>query len=222
MTYATQHILLSWLYKISGTDERGETSVRLGVPIGTPDAVDILSSFTTTNMDNFYLAMASLCAGLDIKYADYAVLDTMKAAAIGTNGLYLTDPLVTPTGAAAGNDTEVHPQSTVVLSLRSGSNFGDANFGRMYLPYTALQVAPTTPYATSARATAMAANFATFVNTVNGEADSILSTLQIMIMSAKGTGTNKSPTQVACGRVNDTQRRRRNRLNEDYSFASVP
>ena len=41
----------------------------------------------------------------------------------------------------------------------------------------------------------------------------------ISIMSSKGAGTTKGVTTVAVGNVVDTQRRRRNRLTENYGTA---
>ena len=133
------------------------------------------------------------------------------------------DPLIADTDTPdSGTATGIPPQNTVVLSLRSGFTVGKGNYGRMYLPHTTLGTQTDSPFAASANTAAIALTAKDFVNNITTQINAATTaTLFPAIMSqAAGTPT-KGVTEVAVGNVNDTQRRRRNRLQETYSTEAL-
>ncbi len=222
MTYQKAFLKISWLFAIGGTEEVAETSLNCSTTgPGTFDAEAALADMVDGDAVNLGSAIATVLANSNTLWADYSDLVNIKAAAVGTDGHYLTDAVVFGGVTNSGNDSQVLPQSSLVVSLRSMEITGDANFGRMYLPHTAALLETGTPRISATRSTDLATLFATFINDVDTVVSGLAGAPHPLIMSTKGTGTNKAIIQVACGRVIDTQRRRRNRLAEDYGFAVV-
>lgn len=147
-----------------------------------------------------------------------------KAAVIGPDGHYIADAVQADAPSTIGGSGTVNassPQDSVVLSWWSGSHLGDANHGRMYMPWSGVNIAgdgrfgSTGAIATAASAFIVATN-AYFSTTVNGGDDVAAS-----IMSRKGTGSVKRIAYARVGDVKDTQRRRRNALEERYATVAV-
>jgi hypothetical protein len=145
----------------------------------------------------------------------------VKASPIGTDGLLLGEPKVQDESIALGNVESIPPQNSLVLTFWSGLTFGQANYGRMYLPYTGAAFTNGTPYIASATCTAIAAAGATFVGAINDIADAVLAGSGVVNISKVDAGTVKGVSTVRFGRLVDTQRRRRNRLTEDFTDAAV-
>lgn len=150
-----------------------------------------------------------------------AQLFRVKVSAVGTNGLYLTDPVEDEPapGGVTGADAAVrHPnQVACVISTGTSTNIGRAVRGRYYLPLPADGINPDgriDASRASGRAT-LAAGLFTGLNSLleAGTGDSS----NISIMSSVGAGTTHGVTRVRVGRVLDTIRSRRNQLDENYS-----
>ncbi len=92
----------------------------------------------------------------------------------------------------------------------------------MYLPHQRPTLTAGTPYISSAITTAIAGYAKAFVNGVVADCNSAMTAVaEAAIMSEVDGGTTRGVTSVAIGRVVDTQRRRRNKLTEEYSFATL-
>lgn len=148
----------------------------------------------------------------------------VKAAPLLRSGEYSGEALEHNGTAVAGAVTTDRggPQDSLVVGLWSGNTLGQANYGRIYLPWNGIPV-----QATDARISNGAATNAsiaggdliddvnTWVGTFNDAA------FRVRIMSKVGTGTSKLPAFVRVGNVVDTQRRRRNKVVETYFATPV-
>jgi hypothetical protein len=86
-----------------------------------------------------------------------------------------------------------------------------------------MPLSPGFPVTASAGRDAVAAAAKDFINNVTGLLNAITTAVIFpAIMSQNSTGSSgKGVTQVAVGGVNDTQRRRRNRIDEVYSVEDL-
>lgn len=222
MAYDRQALLISWLFDILGEDEVAVTSLHVS---GTTsfDAVAALGGLSTADQDGLQNLMSTLMSDDDFQWGNFSRATGLKVAALDTAGHYLTDPIVRDiVSPASGSATGlVFPQDTVVVSLRSPSTFGEANRGRMYLPHISINRVTATPFMNGTNIAACATAAQTFLNGVNDITNTGSDPAVIQIMSSKGAGTSKAVTSMAIGNVLDTQRRRRNRLTEQYTIRSV-
>jgi len=221
MSYNTQSLLVSWHFSIVGTDEEAVTSLHFSAPGGGGYlAQDDVTVSSDADLNALGSAMETLLSSAEIEWANYSKLTGVRLAGIRTDGSYTGEPRVwNAPGLVTGNATNVPPQCTVVLSMRSGGKFGQANYGRMYLPHTHTLQISGTPYGAPGYTDAIAAHGKTFVESCRTIVSSFAdATIRPCIMSKVGAGFTKEVLEVACGNVTDTQRRRRNRLQEIYAY----
>jgi len=224
MAYGGQFLKITWQFTVKSSDEIADTSLNYTSAPGWTGAVAALAELDDTDLADMRQAYVTEMMDLDhISWADYSVLNSIKVAAISTAGEYLTDPLVAETDTPSdGTAVGVLPQSTVVLSLRSGFTLGKGNYGRMYLPHTTLGTVAETPFANATNTAAIAEAGAAFLNSVSATLNAALTATVFPAIMSQAAGTpSKGVTQVAVGNVTDTQRRRRNRLQETYAFESL-
>ena len=224
MAYTTSFTRVTWLFAIGGTEEVAATSVDLTLPGATTYNAITAQTAQGALAEDYYGTYDSLFSGIggELLWADYSDLVGVKVAAIGPDGTYLTDPaLYTAPTPTSGDDLNVPPQCTVVLSLRSGLVLGKGNYGRMYLPHTRFAMATGVPYTDTAITDDVAETAVTFLNAVNTLSNSAVAGSAVSILSQAGTGSSKKVEEVWVGRIGDTQIRRRNRLTENYSVGAV-
>lgn len=225
MSYDRQSLKITFMYAIGGTPELANTSVNYSTTTGWTGAVAALAEIQaneTACLADIAAAFNTLMNSSSIAWADYSDFVGVKVAAIGTDGLYLTDPLVQEAAIDSGASGNVLPQSSIVLSLRSGFTLGKANYGRMYLPHTRSTLTAGGPFVGSGDTGPIATAGATMLNDVttaiNAETTAVLFPV---ILSSIGSGFGRGVTEVQVGNVIDTQRRRRRQLVETYSVASL-
>ncbi len=110
--------------------------------------------------------------------------------------------LVTP---VRGTAQEIPPQCTVAVTLWSGETIGTTNYGRMYLPHSSLNLGGN-PYGGTDDQGTVATNAAAFLAAV---------AQPLYKPAVMGTnGRTRFVDFVRVGRVVDTQRRRREQLDE--------
>lgn len=221
MAYDRQFIKVTFGFTVNGTDEIADTTINYSSAAGWTGAVTALGELEDTAGigGDALTAMSTLLGTSVLNWANYSQLRTVKYAAIGTDGSYLADPVLfeddTP---ATGSNTNINPQLTVVLSLRSGFTIGKGNYGRMYLPHTRLAMATPTPKSNTATTDTVVAAGVVFVNALTALINTdVTATLFPVIMSQTGI-ISRGVTELAVGDVTDTQRRRRNRIPELYSI----
>jgi hypothetical protein len=221
MTYATPFLKLSWLFEIGGTDENAETSLGCAnAGWDEADAQAALADIDTTTAEAIGQIMVNILADTPPNWADYSDYVGLKCAAVDINGHYLTDPRIFDGYQASGNNANVLPQATLVMSLRSNSNLGRGNRGRMYLPHSSADLETGTPRMSSTRAADIGGLFSSFIYNLKAYTETWAGTPTPLIMSRFGSGVNKPIALVGCGRVVDTQRRRRGQLVEDTVYVA--
>ena len=225
MTYDSQYLNIDFGFAIGGTPEVAHTGVKLRPATGWTGAVVALGEIEaneTACLTAVAAAMNDLMNSSSLAWADYSDFVSVKVSAHGTNGLYLADPLIFEAAIDSGASSNVLPQSTVVLSLRSGFTLGKANYGRMYLPHTRSTLTAGGPFVASGDTGPIATAGATMLNDVTTAINAeTTATLFPTIMSKIGSGIGRIVDNVKVGNVVDTQRRRRQQLSETYSTASL-
>jgi len=222
VTYSGQFIKVSWIFNVLGTDEVADTALNFTTAPGWTGAGAALTEIAGGSIGADVLGnMTTLLTALG--WADYSTLVAVKFAAVGTDGSYVSEPYVyEAVSPPVGTQANTPPQLTLVASLRSGFTFGSGNYGRMYLPHTAPALESDTPYISASAASAIADYIKTFVNDTTSDINGVTTAVLFpAIMSNKGAGTGKGVTQVGAGRVIDTQRRRRNKLDDTATLVSL-
>ena len=221
MTYGTSFLRCSFEFVAATTTEIAMTDLTIAPPIASPTvATDMLADYAGSDLQTF-ASLLNTCMSAGA-WGDYSTLTSMKLSAVGTNGILLTDPLthnLSPT--YAGTVHQVHPQLSVVLSLWSGHTIGGGNFGRMFLPHFSNPLVNGSPRSASADAASLAAAGAVFITGVNSVATTMTHPGQVSIMSQAVGHPFKTVAFVRVGRVTDTQRRRYDRLDEEYHDVAV-
>lgn len=221
MPYPSPFTRFSFMHLVNGTDEIAMTDLTVAAPLPvSPNPVP--SSAYDAIYDAISDAYVVLWSNGSHIRADYSRYVGLKVQDLDANGKYVSDAYTYAVTPVAGNAGNVPAQCSTVISLRSGSALGKGNYGRMYLPHTMYDTATNSPYPPAGRAQGNADAGAIFITTVNAALTGDYAGNDVRIMGQTGpAGTNKLVTQVAAGRVTDTQRRRRNKLTEDYAFAPV-
>ena len=225
MAYDRSHLEVSWIFRIDGTDEVAMTGLSVTGAPGFDAVAALLQYDEVVDGQALGQAMTTFLSANPIAWADYSFLTDVKVAAVDVTGHYINtagNPKIWSADTTFhGTDTQIVPQCSIVLSLRSPTTLGRANYGRMYLPHTLLPLGAGNPSALATTAEEAATKAATFINEVNEIFDTGDDPGVVQIMSSVAPGLSKAVTRVAVGDVNDTQRRRRNRLPENYSFEAV-
>lgn len=176
-----------------------------------------LVALDDTTVNAFATRSAAFWTALLPYYNSTMLYAGCSVAWIGTDGrtLMRQDRPVTPTGGnLAGN--LMPGEVAAVISLRTALA-GRRTRGRMYMPtpsYTLLD-------ANSRWTSGMCTGFTTAAAALLAPLVVGAETFSAVVASA--TGSLLTPvTQVACGNVPDSQRRRRDRLIEAYTTHSVP
>lgn len=154
----------------------------------------------------------------DIKLSVHWALESVKIAFLDVDGRYTADAVeyVTPT-LDSGPSTTLNypPQVALAITTLTDARRGYGSRGRFYLPPVGIFVGATgridAPDAASA-----AARCALWVDEVTN-----LMGAPAAVFSDVGSGTTRNITAVGCGRVFDTQRRRRRSLVEEREEALV-
>lgn len=151
-----------------------------------------------------------------------AQLTSVKFAHIGTDGKYLEEAIEVPTNASGNLNSGYAPQVAMVSTLVANKFKDPGKYNRFYLPIATGGIGE--GYRLSKGYTdAYAAQVADALADING----ILATgldpyfAMVAVVSSAGAGHTAPVVEVKVGGVYDTQRRRRNKLNEDYSTSPV-
>ncbi len=222
MAYNAGFLRLSFLYNVSGSDEIGETALHLSSGPG-GDLAAQFADWTPADLqdsgDDLYTQILSSGS---LQWGDYSNLLSVKLSPVKTDGTLLQDPLVrTLTTPRSGSTSHVPVQCSVLLSLWSGHNTGNANYGRMYLPHTKCTQATNSPYIASVPKASMLVNFNLFITAIKARATGMAHPTTVSNVSKTGAGSTKEVAYVRMGQIIDTQRRRTNRLDAAYDISAV-
>ena len=157
----------------------------------------------------------------DMRIPSGASVQWIKLALIGKDGKYVREPLeyILPTAGSGGSTSGYVPQASTVVTLVSAKFKDPGKYNRFYLP----AAAPNTPGAyrlTAGQIAAMSARSAEFLADVNAITFAIDPLLSIEVVS-QNVNMYYSAYAARVGDVLDTQRRRRNKIAENYSDSSI-
>lgn len=218
MSYDRQFLSLDWGFTVDGSSEIAVTGLNYSEGPGWISPTEALAEIAASGSmgQDLITALATLMDTPALGWSTYSKLRTVKVAAINAAGHYLGEPFVfEDTTPATGDYGPWPPQSTCVLSLRSGFTFGGANYGRMYLPHSQPGLASGSPLMSTGTAGVIVAAGKVFVNTVTARLNAATTdTVDPTIMTNVTGNPSKKVTKVAVGLAVDTQRRRRNKLTE--------
>lgn len=231
MAYDREHLSLRFDYVVAGTLETASTHIAYALNTPGWDGAEAAlaeldwtadgSAFTVTE------AWATFMGTSGLGWAGYSSLVGARIAAVGTNGLELGDAKVyEDTGPSVGAETSCPAQCSIVLSLRSGSTFGAANYGRMFIPHVRPSQTSNTPFINPTLVTSILAAARTAVNAITTALSlEVTDGIEPHIMTNTASGTpnpSKRVAQLWLGNVIDTQRRRRRDLVEVYNVLGLP
>ena len=222
MAYNQRFYRISWIFAVLGSDEIAITDINVASQTAGWTPGDPNSNFTDADCATLANAYTAMVGTTGVRWADYSSLTGLKVAAINLDGSYIYDPKVyTDVSPVHGGTSDIAVPSTIAVSLFAAGSLGAGNRGRMYLPHTSFATIASRPFAVASVATALAAAGVTFVHAVNTVVAGYTGAPVVSVMSQAGSGSHKPVTRVRVGNVVDTQRRRRNRLQEAYSEAAV-
>lgn len=202
MPYLRDHSRVTWFGDAYTASEIWQVGVRLdGTTVPTEAQMDALNTAFSTFWDTVAAGSPTTHRFLGSKWAPQDV-----------NGLYglgeaVERFLAVPNAGQLGGG---YPQICSVYSLRTARPRGLASNGRIYMP-SATTVDPVDGRQTENSAIQKSTAGALFVSDVNA-----VGLGQVAVFSTVGAGLIEPVTGVRVGRVMDTQRRRRNALDEAY------
>lgn len=149
-------------------------------------------------------------------------LEWVKAARIGTDGKYVSEPYILPASAEGYYADNYVPQATFVNTLVSNQWRNPGKYNRFYLPGFLPGgggIYKLSPTDNQAYVTALKS----FIEGLNSAVSGLpnLSSLYVGVVSNVGSGQSNEVIEVRVGNIIDTQRRRRNALVEDYKTADI-
>ena len=194
-----------------------------------PAAVgDMLTALDQISLSDCYAALQPIfnTAQSDRRYSTATSLEWVKLAVIDTDGDYAGNAKThaQKTTGIAATPGPPPPQIALVVSLWDGQTIGTGHHGRFYLPApcdTVTVLEPTTGKMSQAVADVIRGAVRTALQTIQGEVSTLAVPAQLAIMSQGQAGPKSNlVTQIGLGRVFDTQRRRRNQLDDTKSYTS--
>lgn len=224
MTYPGSHLLISWIFGVVGQNEEAVTSLRctnVDDPFGfiAQDAQAAVNSAFLTTLAG---AMSNCLKGTGFTWGSWSELKGMKVASIGPQGTYLGDPAVGDViPSLIGTSSTGTPEQTVVLTLESGTAFGHATKGRMYLPHVK-NATIGTPAPFMGGVSNMLNTSKTFMTSVRTACLTLPGGPQPAIISKYGSGTARRIVSLSMDNVLDVQRRRKEQLKGTRTFVAFP
>jgi hypothetical protein len=210
---------------LHGTNFNGAEEWTTGFYMGL-EGSDALAP-TTGFLDEVKTAWAAFWTNSTSKVSSVWKTDYIKAVTLGTNGKTDPDSAVysyygTPI-AGGGQSDSFPPQCALVATLQSNNPRGLAAKGRMYLPGIngVLGADGRIPSSIVNDITTNMSTFLSAVNSIQDQPGVIILASQGRTAPLVGGPVNAAVTTLRIGNVYDTQRRRRNQLQETYTNVSI-
>ena len=217
----TSHLLkLTWGGSIAGQDE---WTNQIHLLAGDGSLEDTVQAANDTILGATLAADLAAAYGGTGGIARYQNLAWIKLSVIDPEGLLVGEPkwydYTTP---VVGTSTvNVPPQDSIVVTLTTPESRGLAYKGRIFLPAGFGDVQGSDGRLTSTQTNAIAQRFKTLFDAINNGFSTVLNAPYVVVASNVRTGATNRVTGVQVGNLVDTQRRRRNRLNESYATAQL-
>ncbi len=153
-------------------------------------------------------------AGNAGNFSSSVTLDEVRGYTIGADGRAFGPPQISaaPSQTKGAATVNLHPWSTAVAITFDAGGARGGRFGRIYLPPQGISVGPDGRMANSS-ADGFVNMVKTFLTTGFGVSPG---EDYVPVVASARYGTLKPIQQLRCGTVPDTQRRRDNRLAENY------
>lgn len=188
---------------------------------------DAVPALANLDMGAIFTAIATFHSDTDTYINSNAVFTTLRAAALGVDGSYLTDAREFQGNGTIGYQgantaSRQANQVALAISLRTVTSIGVAVRGRFYVPLPSMVLTSEGRIPGSQR-DEVCANAKTMLDSINNAANVGPDPSVLQLMSDVGVTTPRSRavTTVRVGDVMDTIRSRRNALTESYVSLSV-
>lgn len=216
MPFPIRHKLLTVLGTTFNGADIFSFSLRIIPDIGseqvTQAQVDALAPSAQAMFSNANLAICS-----------WNKMTGLKLAPIGVDGNYppgedAVEHVFAPSiaGGAVVNTIIWPPQCSYSVGLQTAADRGPGHIGRFYLPSMAFNVNTATGKVGDLVAS-VGATIRTWINAINLVAD----VGTVGVIGKVGSGSSRVVTGIRCGQVVDTQRRRRNAIDETYTSVAL-
>lgn len=154
---------------------------------------------------------------------DQWALTSTKAALIGTDGKYepfaYPEEVIYETPVQGSNSFGTAPQLSAVITLISSKPRDPGKYNRFYVPIAATQNFNYTLFTETQQSLANTAQV--MLNNIADIFDAVVPGIRASVVSAAGSGSDLASGTVRVGNIIDTQRRRRNKLQETYVNANL-
>lgn len=219
--YTGNLIKVSLLGKLGNTDEEFSTAFHIGRPFGSVNGTD-WEAMGETLAEQIAALAVSLWSNSTTRIPQGWILTTVKFAYINEQGVYNVDPIEVEVPETPGASILGYaPQLALVATSVSAQRKDPGKYNRMYFPTTVPDLYGGI-YLDAGQQQAFADAVANFFSEVNAAIEVAgVTGLLAVVASSKGTGSTLPIINVRAGRVLDTQRRRRNKLTENYVTSEV-
>lgn len=206
---------------LSGETCEGNEIFNTGFHLGS-DGLDsdpyAMFSRVAAQLPNFVPIISAFWGNVDVNVPTTSAITLIKLALIGTDGKYMEQtPAEYETLIIGSSNAPYSPQDAQVITFDSGKRKDPGKYNRMYIP-TAGNTGANAWKLTQVRQL----NIATAAVTMLDDLQDLLvfqpgaPNVFPVVVSSQGEGHERVVDKVRVGAIIDTQRRRRNKLAEDY------
>lgn len=194
-----------------------------GLSLVTTDATAAAQLFQAMDPEELTEAVNAFYTGYTAAMVPYNRITDIKLALIGVDGKYIEDAkqydYLSP--LSGQGQFSVSPQDSVVVSLNTGLRRGLARRGRIYLPSGFADPERNTGRININNCSEIASQAATYIKAINTYIQGLYPAAYVGVTSNQREGAQQLVSYVEVGNLMDNQKRRRNRLAEDYRDARV-
>lgn len=223
MAYPRRFIKITHGGRLQGTDEIYTVGYHYA-GVDSAAATTVFNALTESDLENIHDTFTTEWNNPDNRIPAKWELEWTKAALIDTDGRYVPEfdakeYIDLPVGG--GFTGAYAPQLSCVVTLISAKPRDPGRYNRFYLPTAAISTADWEM--TETVRSNIANNFADYFQSLNNYMQAVTpgAVVFLHVMSAKGAGQANEAVTLRVGSVIDTQRRRRNKLVENYSTVSL-
>lgn len=214
MPYLAPFMKVTWGGTFDGEEEIWTNGLNFPIGDGVEADPQVVLDATITNVAATIQAWHT---NSDTGISNRCRLEWIKYATIGTDGRYIGDAAIYdyPAPVNGGSPGSIETQRSLCLSFKTAERRGAGANGRIFVPAFRLGVATNGRLGTSDQADFLAAG-RTFILNMNTEIQPGLPGSAVSVMSNVGSGSEHEVLRVRVGDVIDSQRRRKNKMLENY------
>ena len=216
MVYVNEHIRLSWGGTTASGNEIWSTGIALGQYGAITNPLDWFDA-ASLNILEYGDAISVLVGSPGSRVPAGVTLNWCKMALIGLDGKYMTEAVEIPLTGGGNVNAAYSPQDAVKITYQSEVWKDPGKYNGFYLPTVGPVGTNEWKFSTQEQ-NALVAAAVLFADQVNeaGVPDVGQPGTQMVVVSNTREGSESVPIAVRVGAIVDTQRRRRNKLQENY------